>query len=51
MSQMVAFQKFLAEVLVNPEAKRAFDRAQKQPIRLRINGAEYHRRQRRRGRK
>lgn len=45
---MKEFLKFLEEVLSDPVAKKAFDRAQRQPTPLRINGTEYHRRQKNR---
>ncbi len=44
--RMVEFQRFLDRVLTYPVARAAFERAQKQPPPLRVDGKEYHRRQR-----
>jgi len=42
--RMVEFQRFLDRVLADPVARAAFERAQKQPSSLRIDGDEYRRR-------
>ena len=44
--RMVEFQRFLDRVLADPVARAAFERAQKRPSPLRIDGHEYRRRAR-----